>query len=454
MNVSEIDERIHGLLDGELEADEKRALQEELMSDPVLMERYLAYARLDNILHLKNEAPHVNSFPVKHIMSMQKRSAFRVALMGVAAVLMLTVVFMKFFMINTTKPLLVFRVSDHSEFIMSYSAGEKQPEGDALAVGSKMELTSGVVELTFENGVQSIITAPAEFTLEAENRLHLNHGIAWFSVSKEGKGFTVVTSDLEVIDLGTEFGVISSVDKMDEVHVFKGLVEVNHLKQLNVSEELRAEHGVSTTEGGELVETVVNRQRFLSSLPEKKAPKLVFLEQFDDGLAEWVVDGAVHHEVGDFGAQWGDGGGVSFIDTVEDSDHSGVVFDVHGNEVRATGQGYVSIGSQRDPGNKITTSIQVFKGLSYHVYFRFGGSHSVGVHNITGTFSIGDDSATSGALEAPVESWESGSFTFTPKASGMAQLTFDDAKTIQHRSSDLLLDSVVVTAVPVVLEGE
>ena len=179
-------------------------------------------------------------------------------------------------------------------------------------------------------------------------------------------------------------------------------------------------------------------------------PQVIFTEDFNAGLDDWFFEGGrVYHEIGDFGSNWNDAPvGNCSINVVGTSDHSGLTFDADGFEVPAEGQGYVSIGSGSMPGVKLSTTIQVYRGLSYRIYFRFSGSHREG-HSITGAFSIGDQVVKSEVLDAPDEEWKSGSFTFTPNISGMAQLTFDDSMTIYPENSDLLLDSVVVTAVPV-----
>ena len=444
----EIDQRILDLLDGSLGSDEKQALQAELMADSSLMEYYLAYARLDNMLHLKNVDSHVTVLPVERIVNWQRRNSVKVACLGAAAAILLIGVLMKFFLVEPIKPLLVFRVSDHSEFVLGHSVIGKQPEKTTLEVGSDMKVISGVVELTFKNGVKSIITAPAHFTLHEEGRLYLDHGIAWFLVPKGAEGFTVVTPDVEVVDLGTEFGVISSHDQLDEVHVFQGLVRVNNLNHLRKSDELKENHALMVGPAGRLNKTALNQRKFLSSLPMKGKPRIVYTEQFNDGLGDWTVNGAVHHEIGDFGLNWRGQIGDCVINTLGNSDHSAVIFDARGKEIAAEGEGYVSIGSQKIPGTKISTDIQVYKGLRYRVYFRYAGSHPVGKHRINATFSIGEQSVMSGAFEAPAQVWKSGFFTFTPKMSGMAQLTFDDTKTTHGEGSDLLLDSVLVSVVP------
>jgi len=453
MNKTEIDQRILDLLDGSLDADAdaKWELQQELMADAELMQRYLEFARLENMLHLKNEGmARVNTpaIPVDFILSQQKKTALRVALIGAAAMIMITAVLMKLFWVEPSKALLAFRVSEHSEFVLIHAGEDRTFEAATLEEGSAMHVTTGVVELTFNNGVTSIITAPAHFTLLNENRLHLENGIAWFQVPEGAEGFTVVTADAEVVDLGTEFGVEVSNDQLGEVHVFQGTVSVTRQKD-EESEEILVEGDARlSNEIGVLQKIALEKEKFISVFPEKGKPQVVFVEQFNAGYSEWSSVGSLKYEIGDFGMQWNHEKGSCSINVAGESDHSIVSFNAYGEEVAADGEGYVSIGSQSDPGSKIIRKIQVYRGLSYRVYFRYAGSHS-DQNRVTGTFSLAGESATTGVLRAPKQEWESGSLVFTPQQSGLAELVFDDWETIVPNTSDLLLDSVVVTAVPV-----
>jgi len=132
------------------------------------------------------------------------------------------------------------------------------------------------------------------------------------------------------------------------------------------------------------------------------------------------------------------------INTSGNSDHSGVHFDADGNEIAATGDGYLAIGTgNRAPVNSILTNINVTAGNTYMVYFRHTGAPGSNQQNVTGTMSLGADSATTGVIASANNSWASASFAFTPTTSGSATLRFDDTGTNSF-SNDLLLDSVVV----------
>lgn len=92
--------------------------------------------------------------------------------------------------------------------------------------GTRVFLDKGVARCQFPNEVVGHVEAPAELVYEATGRVRLAEGKARFQVGEAGHGFTVVTSSLEAVDLGTEFAVISHQSAPDELHVFDGKVEM------------------------------------------------------------------------------------------------------------------------------------------------------------------------------------------------------------------------------------
>lgn len=176
----------------------------------------------------------------------------------------------------------------------------------------------------------------------------------------------------------------------------------------------------------------------LSAICSASAATIVFEDQFAN-LSNWTTNGQVAAVSGDyFGAP---------IDTSGTSDHSDIHFDAEGNEITAVGQGFIAFnGAQAatDPANTISTDIAVLANNTYTVYFRHA-AYTNGAQIITGTFSLGGDSSTTGPIAA-VTSYDSESFSFTPTSSGLATLQFSDAGSNSF-NSDLFLDSVVV-AVP------
>ncbi|UUO05775.1 FecR domain-containing protein [Blastopirellula sp. J2-11] len=85
-------------------------------------------------------------------------------------------------------------------------------------------IEAGSVELITARGARVAIEAPAYFYFESEQRLHLTRGRLAADVPPSAKGFTIITPNGKVIDLGTKFGVNMPDRGEAEIHVFQGEV--------------------------------------------------------------------------------------------------------------------------------------------------------------------------------------------------------------------------------------
>jgi hypothetical protein len=100
------------------------------------------------------------------------------------------------------------------------------PIGSTLPAG-KWDLRSGLLELTYSNGVVLLLESPARFTLRDAVSIGLSEGNLSARVPVEGIGFAVETPSGRIVDLGTEFGISADATN-SEVHVFKGEVVVGN----------------------------------------------------------------------------------------------------------------------------------------------------------------------------------------------------------------------------------
>ena len=96
--------------------------------------------------------------------------------------------------------------------------------GSALRPGT-LTLESGRVEIDFACGAKVFLRGPAEFSLLSAARGKLHHGELSAVVPEGAEGFVIDTPSVEVVDLGTEFGVSVDRQGIADVHVFKGAVE-------------------------------------------------------------------------------------------------------------------------------------------------------------------------------------------------------------------------------------
>ena len=118
-----------------------------------------------------------------------------------------------------TRPIAVLAASHEAKFADGFS-----PTSSGIEA-SEYHLIEGAITLDFRSGVTVAIEGPSEFSIEDDMKMHLRKGKAWAVVDKSGQGFVIETPEMEIEDLGTEFGVMVEGDR-SELHVFAGEVNV------------------------------------------------------------------------------------------------------------------------------------------------------------------------------------------------------------------------------------
>ncbi len=100
------------------------------------------------------------------------------------------------------------------------------PRTHAPLPRGSLELESGTAELTFTQGTRVIVEGPALLEVVSARLLRLDRGKLVARVTPRAIGFTVTTPSVDVVDLGTEFGVEVDEKGKTDVHVLEGKVEV------------------------------------------------------------------------------------------------------------------------------------------------------------------------------------------------------------------------------------
>ncbi|MDZ8119120.1 LamG-like jellyroll fold domain-containing protein [Pontiella agarivorans] len=143
------------------------------------------------------------------------------------------------------------------------SPGEKLP-------GDLLELTHGYSEVTMDNGVKLILEAPIEFEVRSSDLVVVHQGRLVARVPEQAIGFTVLTPNAEVIDLGTEFGISVTPSGGSEVHVLEGEVKARSLQRGPFANLVKNEAMVfNAHEQAKLITS--NPQLFRRALPGRSA---------------------------------------------------------------------------------------------------------------------------------------------------------------------------------------
>jgi uncharacterized membrane protein len=98
-------------------------------------------------------------------------------------------------------------------------------------VGSPLEpgwlrLESGLAQVVFYSGARVVMEGPVDLRVVTANEAICPAGRLLVEVPEPARGFRIKTDHLNVVDLGTSFGVDANQGRT-EVHVFKGKVELN-----------------------------------------------------------------------------------------------------------------------------------------------------------------------------------------------------------------------------------
>lgn len=125
--------------------------------------------------------------------------------------------------------------------------------GQDLRQGDRLLLHAGIAEVTFDTGARLLLEAPAELRVADANMGELLQGRVVAHVPKSATGYVLYTPGVQVVDLGTEFGVQVTGDGATDVHVFEGVVDIlpRAASTQQPPTRLEANQRASFTRGGE-----------------------------------------------------------------------------------------------------------------------------------------------------------------------------------------------------------
>jgi len=212
------DERINLALEDRLPPEELERFQAEVVADPNLRAAYVERAWLHGQLHAERDllrtlldepAPAIIRFP-------------RAATVWAAAAAIVLIAGLALWRNTADLPVAILAEAEGCKW-----AGSDLPtvQGSKLGRGT-LALAEGMATLQFESGATLTLEAPA--TLEIIDAMHcrLIEGSLVANVPDTAHGFTVDTPEMQVVDLGTRFGVTASGLGSSHVLVFEGEIDV------------------------------------------------------------------------------------------------------------------------------------------------------------------------------------------------------------------------------------
>jgi hypothetical protein len=105
-----------------------------------------------------------------------------------------------------------------------WSGSSEAPRLGAPLEPGLLRLRSGLAQIVFYSGARVVIEGPVEFQILSPSEASCRSGKLTAEVPPQAHGFRVHTPQMNVMDLGTAFG-LDVKERRTELHVFKGSVE-------------------------------------------------------------------------------------------------------------------------------------------------------------------------------------------------------------------------------------
>ncbi|MDF1711646.1 MAG: FecR domain-containing protein [Akkermansiaceae bacterium] len=270
MKGKELETAILDLLDGRLHGKRAEKLHRLLLNDAEARSLYLSYVRLHGALETSDfKQPIVDSWELEPTDQPQPKRHWNRLSWSIAALIMVGLgcgIFLLNRGTSIPETLHAYEPGKEAVFTVRHQDGKAKPAGKFLTTGSRLTIESGKVECWINQGIHAVIEGPADLIVQDTNRIDLSEGKAWFQVAEGAEGFTVRTPEAEIVDLGTEFGIIVGEIGEDEVHVFQGRVSVKGTGHSKPERLLLAGNSCSIRESGELGDININRRALFASL--------------------------------------------------------------------------------------------------------------------------------------------------------------------------------------------
>ena len=275
-------ELVDGYCNGSLTDDEFSELGALLRSDSSLRRTLLEYRMLDSDLRgyasAAENLPPLSDDNITTARTIRRLRAEVWATVAVIAVLLIGIAWLGFRQWEL-KPIeqiaAVDPVGQHDPGVAVLArAIDADWEEHSLRVGDaisprRLNLRAGTVELEFYSGALVVLEGPSLLSVVSENGGILHAGKLRAHVPHHAHGFTISTESVELVDLGTSFGVEVGQDSGTEVHVFDGKVELFKPKRPrhpNQGQSLVAGEARRVELTGESTAIVADDSRFTDSI--------------------------------------------------------------------------------------------------------------------------------------------------------------------------------------------
>ncbi len=275
MNQREFEILIQSVIEGDATRDEAGLLEAELLASRERRTQFRRAVLLDRCLSIELGAgqlaggPAVNVIPVREILRRERRRGMVATLLISAAIFAALVVALRLILAPEPSPVLTVEFAPNTDFTVTHAHphGREGEKALRLEPGSRVKIRQGSMRLDFAAGVEGVVLGPADLTLHGPLAIAMPYGTARFRVEPQGRGFKVATPLVEVVDLGTEFGILADGQHPPQIHVFEGKVTASAQKGLQENEVIGTGEAVEVSGIGKFSGVKLDAGKFLTELP-------------------------------------------------------------------------------------------------------------------------------------------------------------------------------------------
>jgi Concanavalin A-like lectin/glucanases superfamily len=167
--------------------------------------------------------------------------------------------------------------------------------GQQLHVGDRIELASGLAKVTYDCGAEVVLQGPCDFRLNSPMVGYLTSGRITANVPRRAFSFAILSPQVDMVDLGTSFGVEVGGKGSTELHVFEGEVLCSEPSKQQTGQRNEVIHVTANNamefraEAGQPSDIAMNQARFSQLIAMRRAADVKVGHLCEDHLALWLA---------------------------------------------------------------------------------------------------------------------------------------------------------------------
>ncbi|MEX2091042.1 MAG: LamG-like jellyroll fold domain-containing protein [Pirellulales bacterium] len=185
--------------------------------------------------------------------------------------------------------------------------------GQLLHVGDQVALASGMVKVTYDCGAEVVLEGPCDYWLHNRMEGYLASGRITANVPRRAFSFAILSPQVDLVDLGTSFGVEVGANGRTELHVFEGEVLCSEPSKQQAGQRNEVIHVTANkamefrAEAGQPSDIAMNQEQFARLIALRRAADVEAGHLTEDKLALWLsADVAVTTDAANRVISWQD----------------------------------------------------------------------------------------------------------------------------------------------------